>query len=145
VRRLPLALGLIVALCLAVAASAATSTVSVPRKFRTVIPRVERKSHVPVLLPSRIGVDVSPSRVFGTGTATTRGYDLELGVGRHCGGANACFIAAFFGERGARPDLHRRVALAHGITGFYRGLRCGASCAPAEIEWVEGRVLYDIQ
>jgi len=37
------------------------------------------------------------------------------------------------------------IPLANGLTGHYKGLSCGASCAPPLIEWVQDGVLYTIQ
>jgi hypothetical protein len=54
-------------------------------------------------------------------------------------------VAAFFGERGAKPAFRKKASLARGITGYWKGLTCGASCSPGEIQWVQGGVLYDIQ
>jgi hypothetical protein len=68
----------------------------------------------------------------------------KLGVG------NAGF-AAFFGAQG-NPDYEprdlgniRKVALAHGLLGYFKPVGCGGSCAPANVWWKEGRVLYQIQ
>ena len=37
------------------------------------------------------------------------------------------------------------MALARGITGAYAAISCGASCAPATVQWKESGVLYTIQ
>jgi hypothetical protein len=39
----------------------------------------------------------------------------------------------------------RQVKLASGITGFFRPVTCGGSCAPANLWWEQGAVLYQIQ
>ena len=62
-----------------------------------------------------------------------------------CNGANACFLASFSGERGGKPQFKKTVSLVHGITGYFRPVTCGASCAPAFIQWKEGKVLYEIE
>lgn len=150
-RRSTLALIAVAALAALAVPAFAASTVSVPKKFSSKLGRVRAKSQVPVRLPSKISVDVSAARVFGTVESLKNGqYDLALGVGRSCHTATACFIAEFFAKRGAAPKLRRKVALAHGIQGRYQPIRCGASCAAAEIQWRQpdklGRnVLYDIQ
>jgi hypothetical protein len=145
-RRLTILIALFaVAACAAVPALAAGGRVNVPKKLGTLVDKVESRSGLPVLLPSYMRVDVAPSRIHGTASSTKRSYDLELGVGRGCHGATACFVAAFFGRRGAQPALRRKVKLAHGIIGRFKPITCGASCSPSEIQWVEDGVLYDIQ
>jgi hypothetical protein len=69
-------------------------------------------------------------------------YELDVG--------NAGFAASFQ----AINNLHysprelgnvREVKLAGGITGFFRPVSCGGSCAPANLWWEQGAVLYQIQ
>ena len=118
---------------------------NVPRKFKKLIPKVSKKTGLPVLLPSSLRAFGAPSRVFGTGGATRRSYGLELGFGRDCNGATACFVAAFFATKGAKPDFKQKVKLEEGHTGYFKPITCGASCSPATIQWKEGKVLYEIQ
>lgn len=140
--RLPLALLLALA-GLAVPAFAASTTVDVPHKFRTLIPKVEKKSGVSVRLPATIKSYVK--RTYADSFATRKSYTLDLGAARGCHGATACFIASFSGERGARPAFKRTVQLTRGITGYFKPVTCGASCSPSFIQWKEGRVLYEIE
>jgi hypothetical protein len=135
-----------VALAALAAPALAAAPVNVPGKFSSKLARVRSRSGVPVRLPSRLDAGVRPSRVFGTVEGLSSGrYDLGLGIGRSCHQATACFVAEFFAKKGAKPSIKRRVALARGITGRFRGISCGASCAAAEVEWVQGGVLYDVQ
>jgi hypothetical protein len=60
---------------------------------------------------------------------------------RDCGGATACFLATFGGQRGEDPHYTRKLRL----TGYFKPLTCGASCSPPAIEWVEDDVLYWIK
>jgi hypothetical protein len=39
----------------------------------------------------------------------------------------------------------RKVELSHALLGYFRPVSCGGSCAPANIWWKDGRVLYQIQ
>jgi hypothetical protein len=138
---------LVVAALLAVAvpASAATS-VNVPSKLGSVLPKTRSKSGIAVRLPSRVSVDVSASRVHGALEQVSKGqYHLSLGVGSGCHEATACFVAAFFGRSHAGLDIKRKVALARGIEGRFRPITCGASCSAAEIQWKQGSVAYAIQ
>ena len=127
---------------LAVPAFAATS-VDVPHKFRTLIPKVEKKSGLSVRLPSTIRSYMK--RTYVNGSATRKSYLLDLGAARDCNGATACFIASFSGVRGGKPAFKRKVQLTRGITGYFKPVTCGGSCSPAFIQWKEGRVLYEIE
>ena len=131
----------------AVPALAASSEgdVNVPAKFKSLLPNVKKKSGLAVRLPSKIHVFVKPSKAFADGSATKKSYFLELDAVRDCHGANACFLASFSGQRGGKPQFKKTVALAHGITGYFKPITCGASCSPAFMQWKEGKVLYEIE
>ena len=60
-------------------------------------------------------------------------------------------FAAFLGAQ-RDPDYDpqdlgniRKVELTHGLLGYFRPVSCGGSCAPANIWWKDGRVLYQVQ
>lgn len=145
-RRLTTVLAAAAALSALAAPALADSTVNVPSKFSSKLAHVRSTSRVAVRLPSTVVAPVRASRVFGTVEGVKSGqYDLALGVGRSCHTATACFVADFFARRGARLAIKRKVALARGIEGRFRGVTCGASCAAAEIQWIQHGVLYDIQ
>jgi hypothetical protein len=145
-RRLLLLVALTAAAAVAVPAFAASEgNVNVPAKFKSLIPKVKAKSGLAVRLPDSIHVFVSPKKTYAGSSATKRSYFLELDAARNCHGANACFLATFSGQRGGKPQFKKTVSLAHGITGYFRPISCGASCAPAFIQWKEGKVLYEIE
>jgi hypothetical protein len=124
----------------------AASSVSVPSKLHSVLPKVRSRSGIAVRLPSRVPVDPGTPAVHGAIEQVSKGqYHLSLGYGRGCHEATACFLAAFFGKRGAALDIKRKVSLARGIGGRFRPITCGASCSAAEIQWKQGRVAYAIQ
>lgn len=99
---------------------------------------------VAVLLPSTLAADAPASKLYAAGGRTAHGYDIQLAYAPNCHDATACFLAEFWGNPG-RISLKTAVTLAHGITGAYHGISCGASCAPATIQWKESGVLYTIQ
>ena len=103
-----------------------------------------KKGKVAVRLPATLSADAPASRLYGSGGATARGYDIQLAYARNCFDATACFLAEFWGNPG-KIYLKTRVVLAHAITGAYRGISCGASCGPATIQWKESGVLYTVQ
>ena len=125
----------------------AASRISVPKEFRSVLPRVKSRSDIPVRLPQRITSPRTADETFGSVEGLRDGrYHLSLGVGRGCNESPACFVAAFYGRRGKAPNPDfRRVELAQGIIGRYRPLKCGASCAAAIIQWRQTGVAYEIQ
>jgi hypothetical protein len=147
-RRPLLILAAIAALALAAVPAFAANSVRVIPKFGSKIDKAKARSGVPVRLPSRVSVDedIKPSSVRGAIESVKDGrYHLSLGVGSGCHEATACFVASFFAREGAVPKLKQKVSLAQGIEGRFQPIKCGASCAAAEIQWRQGRVLYDIQ
>jgi hypothetical protein len=148
IRRLITVLIAVVAVAaVAVPALAASSPpkVDVPHKFRKHIPKVKEKSGLPVLLPEKLYTGFRPSRVFPESVANEKSYSLALSAARNCHFANACFIASFDAERDGKFSFKRKVKLTHGIHGRWQPIRCGASCAPAFIQWKEFGVLYTIE
>ena len=146
-RRLAVVLTVLLAAAVAAApALAAGNRINVPKKFAKVLPTVKQKSGIAVRLPSHVNVGIKASRVRGNVvTARTGRYELDLGVGKNCNGANACSIAYFLADKGAKKTYKKKIHLARGITGRYRSIRCGASCSPPAIQWKQKRVLYEIQ
>jgi hypothetical protein len=53
-------------------------------------------------------------------------------------------LAGFAGEKDAKPSYRKKVKLTGGRTGYWKGITCGASCSPAEIQFKVGDVLYSI-
>jgi hypothetical protein len=131
------------ALLLLLPAAASAKTVDLPELFHDVLPEVNERTELPVLLPQRYRSDSEGN--FPSGEGRRRGYTLSLAAVRNCGGATACFLATFGGQRGEDPHYTRRVRLTGGRTGYFKPLTCGGSCSPPAIEWVEDDVLYWIQ
>jgi hypothetical protein len=125
------------------AAASSTKTLDLPALLSVQIAKAKR-SGARVLIPSRIDAGLPASRLFASGGASAGGYDIQLAAVRDCRDANACFVAEFWGGAG-RLELDYRVALRKGIIGRYRASSCGASCAPATIEWLEFGSRYMIQ
>jgi hypothetical protein len=146
--RRPLALLIAVVALVAVAVpafGASEGYVNVPKKFKSLIPKVKARSGLAVRLPSRVHVFVNPTKTFADRSATKKSYFLELDAAKSCHGANVCFLASFSGERGGKPAFKRKVSLVHGITGYFKPITCGASCSPAFMQWKEHKVLYEIE
>jgi hypothetical protein len=125
----------------AVPAFAATP-VNVPKKFKKFIPKAKKKTGLPVRLPQRVYPGI---KSYAAAHITRKSWVFELSAARHCNFATACYLAGFYGERNGKPDFKRKVKLAHGITGYFHRVTCGASCAPAVIQWKEGDVLFGIE
>lgn len=128
---------------LASAALAEAGTYDVDRVLRDDIRRVAKRTDVPIRLPARLVLDYDKG-VYGSGARTSTGYAFEIAATDPCG-ANVCFLARLDAEEGGEPAFRRTVALANGITGYYKGLSCGGSCSPPMIQWVQRDVLYSIQ
>jgi hypothetical protein len=135
---------LVPALLVAPATAGDTGIASPPTIFKKKLAKVKTKSGIDVFLPSKVRVFVKPSRVFGAATASDGVYTFELDAARSCHGANACYLASFTGAKGEKPALGKKASLTGGRTGYWKGITCGGSCSPAEIQWLEGDVLYSI-
>ncbi len=123
------------------AVAAASFRTDLPEIFAELIEQAKADDSPPILLPDAIRTE--HRRLFASGGADRRSYDLSLATVRDCGGATACFVASFSGERGGKP-AGRRVRLRGGRRGWFTPMRCGASCAPPRIQWRRGRVLHTI-
>ena len=118
----------------AATASAATYIYDVPDLVERPLKAVKKATTIDVLLPSQFTSD--RPKLYSEGRGSGRSYRFEIGAIRRCGGANACFIASFRAKRGGKPSNPRKVTL-RGRHGYFKPLRCGASCAPPSIQWVK--------
>ena len=135
---------LLLALTAAGPAGAQTVTrIDVPAALSAQVDRIAERGRGPVLLPSRLPSE--QAQLFPSGGASRRGYDLELAAAPDCGGANACFVAAFTAQRGGEPVGRTRVRLSDGRRGWFTPTGCGASCSPPQIQWRERGHVYTIQ
>ena len=130
------------------AASQSKSGKSLPEAFVSVLPEVKAKSHIPVLLPSELPKPIGRAKHAIIQKVAANEYAIslyfELGIG------DAGFAAYFSGE--ATPKYSPRelgniseVKLAKGIRGYFMPISCGGSCAPANLWWEDGGILYQIQ
>lgn len=131
------------ALLLVLVPVAEARTYAVPTVLAEQIPKAV-ESGAPVLLPASINLDYDGKAY--PEVETRRGhYELGIAGAADCGGANACFLARFAGDRGAKLGARTNVALAGGLRGVYRAESCGASCSPPSISWLRKGVRYEIQ
>ncbi len=121
------------------------SELRLPIVFASQVASAREGSRVPLLLPGKMVVDVALRAPSVSGDITPDRYVLELGATRSCGGANACFVAAFIGQKGGRLSGGPNVRLRNGIVGRHTPFKCGASCGPDTIEWKANGALYTIQ
>jgi hypothetical protein len=141
--------GLIAGATLSLALSAtalggAARNVDLLHAFSVQLPKVKRATTVPVLLPPSLPL-LGNYKVYATGWATRRAFDLELAGAPDCGGANACFIAMFKGERGGKLPGRPNARLASGDPAFFHPVTCGGSCAPNSFWFTHKGVLYSWQ
>jgi hypothetical protein len=118
--------------------------IDVLHAFRAQLPRIHQVSKAPVLLPRKLRLS-GRFRVYATGGASARSWDLELAAAPNCGGANACFVASFDARRGGKLPRPANLRLATGERAVYQPVTCGASCAPATLSFVRRRILYTWQ
>ena len=106
---------------------------------------VDKKTTVPVLLPSKLPFASKVPKLYPSSSATKSSYSLVFAGAPNCGGANACFLASFEGKRGGKLPGKSNLKLAGGQPAFYKGITCGASCSPATLWFVTKGVLYTWQ
>jgi hypothetical protein len=132
-----------VVLGLLVAAPAVASPATLPVLFAKRIEAINAAPTAPpVLLPRALPVDAK--HLYPTGGPSGRSYDLEIGALKGCGGANACFVAAFSAEPGTTV-FGKRVTVTGATKAAYHPLSCGASCSPPQIMFVVHGITYTIQ
>ena len=137
------AVALLVLVCTALAIAAATA-VSLPSVLAAPIAKA-KTSGVRVLIPATLDAGLPASRLYATGGATAHGYDIQLAAAPSCkNDSTACFVAEFWGGPG-KLGTGAPVTLSKGLAGRYIPSRCGASCAPAQIDWIEFGSRYTIQ
>jgi hypothetical protein len=133
------------AAAVAVPALGASSVVNVPDKFGQKVVLVRSDAFMEIRLPETLRAPVRSARVHAAVETSEDGrYRLSLGVGRGCHEATACFVASFRGTRDATLTARRKVDLINDIEGRFDPIRCGASCGPARIQWVENGNRYTI-
>jgi hypothetical protein len=141
--RLTAAAATLLSLAVVAPIAVAAAKPTLPSLFASQIQAIHRASRAPaVLLPRSMPLDAR--RMFATGGPDRSGYDLEIGAARDCGGANACFVAGFTADRGAKV-FGKHVTVKGASRAGFVPLSCGASCAPPQIDFVWRGVLYTIQ
>jgi hypothetical protein len=143
VRALACGVAVLAALVAGAASTAAIhSSIDLPTVAAKQIRIIDRKTEVPILLPTRLPWTGRVPRLYPVSWTTPRGWGLALDAAPQCGGANACFVASFEATHAGRLPAPSNLRLAGGQRAFYLPIRCGASCAPASIWFVHERVLY---
>jgi hypothetical protein len=121
---------------------------SLPVVFLSALAEVKAKASIPVLLPTELPLPFRDAKHAIVDKAKADEYAIilyyELDIG------NAGFAATFAASEnpGYSPSELgnvRKVKLASGVTGFFRPVSCGGSCAPANLWYKQGAALYVIQ
>jgi hypothetical protein len=117
-----------------------------PRVLASVLPQLEAKVKVPILLPSELLSPIDDAEHSFVFKAEATGYHVSLYYSADMG--DQSYAAGFFAEKGELPKglgYDAEVELAHGISGFFRAIGCGGSCAPINLWWKQSSVVYHIQ
>jgi hypothetical protein len=124
-------------------ASAATYTYDVPELVERPLIAVKKAAKFDVLLPSRFFTE--HPKLYSQGSGRSGSYRFDIGSVKRCGTATACFVAGFRARRGGKPTNPGKVKLRGDRRGYFRRSKCGASCGPAGLQWVQDGVLYTIE
>ena len=116
------------------------------RIFGSALEQIQRKIRIPIVLPSKLPSSIRRQDVqLAWGRVEKDGYFISLYADEN--GTNASYLAGFGGSSNVMRALPntRSVALGGGVKGMFRPVSCGGSCAPANLWWVKGGVMYQIQ
>jgi hypothetical protein len=136
---------LLVPLVAAVVAAPSANAIYPLQAFKTLLPKVQSRTTVAVLLPAKLPTAGRTPKLYASGFGIGSAWSLSLAGAPNCGNANACFIAAFNGQRGRPLPIKSNLKLANGDAAAYHPISCGASCAPATLWFVHQGVLYTWQ
>ena len=119
----------------------------VPQQFTSALAEAKIKSHLPILLPSELPQPIARAEYADIQSISEDAYSISLFYKKDAG--NAGFAALFKADAPADdpkdiPNV-RELKLAQGIHGYFREASCGGSCAPANLWWQEGHIVYQIQ
>jgi hypothetical protein len=112
--------------------------------FRPLLPKLQRETKVPILLPSEIEFFSQLGQsIYVEGRGEANGYKIQLGRVPNCQGVTACFFGYFGAERGGirNPNFDKKVRLTKSITGYFVEMPRRVSA----IEWMYKGVLYTMQ
>ena len=114
-----------------------------PKLVERPLRAVKKTARFDVLLPSQLTTE--HRKLFSQGSGRAGSYRFDIGAVKGCGTATACFVASFRARRNGKPTNTRKVKLRGGRRGYFRPLKCGASCAAPSLQWVQDGVLYTIE
>jgi hypothetical protein len=116
---------------------------NLPSLFAHEITAIDQaKTAPPVLLPTTVPLE--RTKLYASGGTDKSGWDVSIGAVKNCGGADACFVADFEAIKG-RKTFGTPVTLKGATKAAYKPMSCGASCAPATIDFIVHGVLYLFQ
>lgn len=122
----------------------ARSPTQVAVLFRTLLPKLQRETKVPILLPNELEFfSQLGGRIYVEGRGEANDYTIQLGSAPNCRGVTACFFGYFAAERGGKPNpnFDQKIRLTKGITGYFVEMPRRVSA----IYFVYKGVLYSFQ
>jgi len=100
----------------------ARSPTQVAVLFRSLLPKLQRETKVPILLPNELEFfSQLGGRIYAEGRGEANGYEIQLGSAPNCQSVTACFFGYFAAERGGKPNPNsdKKIRLTKGITGYF--------------------------
>ncbi len=118
--------------------------------YRTVLPVLQQKTRIPILLPSLLSTDMP---VYGNiDTATNSGYSVNLDYTPDCNGAAVCtygFLSASKLAENAKRPHGKAVSLASGMIGYFLSndpeQNCNTGYCFASLTWDLRGVRYAVE
>ncbi len=116
--------------------------------FQNVLPTLEKKTRVPLSLPTYLATENETNKLYAiVEAATPARYELQLAFDPECNGGNACrygFVAGQAIGSNARRLKGKPVKLAKGLTGYFVDAKCGANCTDSILSWNQNGYRYTV-
>lgn len=132
--------------------------------FRSILPQLQTKARVPLLLPAYVPKEDYPLYVT-INTIEPERYELTIGATEDCNGGNYCRYGTVSGQRitsstpsvaeeyaflndpqyqptERSPEKMGQVTLANGIKGYFIPYVCGANCDDSKVIWEQNGYRY---
>jgi len=115
--------------------------------FRSILPELQQKTEIPILLPEYIPETDNPLLVGLIEKSSSFEYRVMLAFSEICNGGTACRLGSVSGVllQSDKQTLEgTEVTLANNITAYFADATCGANCSDSTLAWIDGNVIYQV-
>jgi hypothetical protein len=116
--------------------------------FKPIIPNLQKKTKVPILLPSYIPESEATNPLYAQlGTMTAGKYSILLAFDPQCNEATACRLGSVSGEvitSKNKAIKGKIITLSRQRKGYFVDATCGANCSDSTLDWQEKGYRYRV-